>query len=1124
MPSIFSKFRKDKDGSSASIKSKKAGQQTGFGEPLPQKPVWSDAWSRKFVEPEEVQELLRVCTLEMKSRALDLPFMLLPFRPNSDSNGAKTFIRSYFGPDSTRGIQLRGQNLQQELKLTEPDVLCSVLKWCWGRLPGGVVTWEAYELFKIGEQDSDMAKDSFETFMPISVDSEARREIIEDFFDLLASIAARGKRNGLGGRKLSRLAGWWAFEHKDTGNGFDGGYKSWASAADAASHLFFAYLRSKSPGGGSGVTGISTLPMSLQSLVQATEYPPETPSLLQSSTSKIVMVVDSVSPTPFALLRRAKHFEYRDDDPSLQMFASYQDPVNALTEECRRVLESLSKINESASTITKPLKHQQDESWSRFEDLGFSGMIDETNQDDDGRSTRRRPGPDGLSSKPQSRTQDMGRPTTPSWADFLSSGFADEPGNTGPAPLLLPPDKVLPPIDTDRVRSSQSHRHMDEENNLLPGELASIAKLDLDDSFWWVWITSLAGEESAERKAVFGRCALIETSIQGARWLVIEEKVRGAAPAIEEGAYVVEKKSRFGLSKKSRLTRRKSTGKKLAVPSRNEPYQNVSSMPSKTSIGPDQHARIQAAAAALQQRQRQQDTDATSTKRSRLGEGASTKTNSVMTLQPLILSEASPAMKWANKYDKDAIREAYLGSTILGKGASSEALTNSSTAAEPKANGKAPAALNERDLPAPPPHSEELSPVENFEKPKIVEPAAQPPADPHPALEKKRTPEKSKSPSPPLSPVARKPIPSSSTAASKPVDSSPQRTDLEKEADAAALLSQSSSPSKSVKGKKLKKKSGGGGFKNLFSKKKTDKPPEAVAALQSFDSGLSAQQQQPTTLARRLSKLGKNDKASESEKSSLVVSPEPERVPSNTPSLVRHDSPARSPARSPALSPHPRHIPIEYPQQPPASLPEPSPSSLAEPTRSQKSAAPAFTQGPLEDPSALFPETRSSTEPPTPIQGQANGSLIKGSDPEETHEELLQPEPKELSPEEKAAIEREATQQQQDRWAQIRKAAADRAAARGSDDNSRPSQTSRTEDGETSGEETIESRVARIKARVAELTGNMENQAPVKPEVNRAWYVFGSLPSRSFTLTLIQNDVKFVFSSEHLLFDVCTLK
>lgn len=31
------------------------------------------------------------------------------------------------------------------------QVLCSVVKWCWSRLPGGVVGWEAYELFKVGE-------------------------------------------------------------------------------------------------------------------------------------------------------------------------------------------------------------------------------------------------------------------------------------------------------------------------------------------------------------------------------------------------------------------------------------------------------------------------------------------------------------------------------------------------------------------------------------------------------------------------------------------------------------------------------------------------------------------------------------------------------------------------------------------------------------------------------------------------------------------------------------------------------------------------------------------------------------------------------------------------------------
>lgn len=67
------------------------------------------------------------------------------------------------------------------------------------------------------------------TFIPLSVDSDARRDIIFDFFDLLSAIAAHGKLNGLAGRKLSRYAGWWAFEQADTGNGFEGGYKGWST-------------------------------------------------------------------------------------------------------------------------------------------------------------------------------------------------------------------------------------------------------------------------------------------------------------------------------------------------------------------------------------------------------------------------------------------------------------------------------------------------------------------------------------------------------------------------------------------------------------------------------------------------------------------------------------------------------------------------------------------------------------------------------------------------------------------------------------------------------------------------------------------------------------------------------
>jgi hypothetical protein len=48
-----------------------------------------------------------------------MPFLLLPFRPTSDPSAARTFIRHYF--DNT-SVPLRGWELEQELRLTEPMV------------------------------------------------------------------------------------------------------------------------------------------------------------------------------------------------------------------------------------------------------------------------------------------------------------------------------------------------------------------------------------------------------------------------------------------------------------------------------------------------------------------------------------------------------------------------------------------------------------------------------------------------------------------------------------------------------------------------------------------------------------------------------------------------------------------------------------------------------------------------------------------------------------------------------------------------------------------------------------------------------------------------------------------
>ncbi|OAX81940.1 hypothetical protein ACJ72_03721 [Emergomyces africanus] len=708
--SFFSRVFRSRDASG----SKKQTKQNGVSKDLPQKPQWTDAFLRTEVSPEEIQELLHGCTVELKSRGLDIPFLLLPFRPSSDPSSAKTFIRHYFSPPPEKPTPLRGEHLIQELRLTEPMVLCSIMKWCWSRLPGGVVTWEAYELFKVGEQDSQYARDAFSTFIPLSVESDSRTKIIFDFFDLMSAVAAHGKSNGFGGRKLSRYAGWWAFEHVDTGNGFESSYKNWASAADATSHLFFAYLRSLSPDSLRGSNGISALPISLQSLVQATEYPPETPALLQTESTKVVMIVDTVSPTPFALLRRAKNFEYRDSDHALQKFSSFEDPVRALTEECRRVLRCISLTNQSNGTASEegpgPLREA---SWSRFEDLGFTDTIEEGDGEEDWDGTvSKHTGPLGLRSAPHSRTADLGRPTTPSWADFLSSGFTDENEPRSRPPFLLPPSQALPPIQTVRGQSSQSHKRLfDQESSVEPGELASITTMDLDASFWWVWISSLSGEEPIQRKAVFGRCALIETSIAGGKWFVLEEQVKGAAPEPEVGAYIAEKKSFFGFrSRKGRLTRRKSSVKKMITTE--APYQRANSTTamSKTSIGPDQHARIQAAAAALQKKHREQEQEQEhgSDGRNRSEDKGHSKNNSVMSMQPLVMTEVSQAMKWANNYDKNAVRAAYLGNSLAGTGAPAESLQLPTDGHIQTGSLKSTGALQDREEPVVPPKEEEL--------------------------------------------------------------------------------------------------------------------------------------------------------------------------------------------------------------------------------------------------------------------------------------------------------------------------------------------------------------------------------------------------------------------------------
>src|SRR2546421_9651472 len=102
MPGLFAKVFRGKDGAGAS-KSKRNASQLDIDTTPAQPTRWEDAWTRKSVDPSEVQELLRGCTTEIKSRGAyatrknsDLPC------PRQDGSGRKIHWLTFFSPNSSR--------------------------------------------------------------------------------------------------------------------------------------------------------------------------------------------------------------------------------------------------------------------------------------------------------------------------------------------------------------------------------------------------------------------------------------------------------------------------------------------------------------------------------------------------------------------------------------------------------------------------------------------------------------------------------------------------------------------------------------------------------------------------------------------------------------------------------------------------------------------------------------------------------------------------------------------------------------------------------------------------------------------------------------------------------------
>ena len=782
--------------------------------------------------------------------------------------------------------------------------------------------------------------------------------------------------------------------------------------------------------------------------------------------TKVVMIVDVVSPTPYALLRRAKNFEYRDDDSALQEFASYEDPTQALTDECQRVLKTVSSINQSSSldNDSKTTTRTLDPSWSRFEDLGFGSTIEESDMEDQtGQfSTPTKQGNTTLRATPRSRTGDFGRPTTPSWADFLSSGFVDDGSNKSASPVLLPPDQILPPINTTiRGQSSQSHRKPPGMTSRLePGELASINKIMIDDAFWWVWISSLAGEEPTSRKAAFGRCALIETVIQEGNWMVMEEQVKGAAPEPAAGAYIAEKKGFLGFTKRGRLTRRRS-GVKKAPPTpevRNADFNSTS----MSNIAPSQQAKIHEAAAELTRRHQEPVPETNGVRRGRENMPES-KTNSVMTLQPYIKDEASPALQWASQYDKTTMRAKYLGDEFAGKGSTEmQTLPPEGLGVKELTQPTESIDIYEQRLPTAPPKDELPVPA-----PAILEDASHSPEIPqHRSMEPA---------TPPLEPEQSAVAPAPADTTQLALSNNDLRSsDPVEGADPTVLANENVRPSAgaprppSPTSKRLKKKQAGpppvqktSGIRRLFGTKRSKSRERSAPS--------SPVETNPAILAARRALEGKDQSGQE-----LSSSPQSKQnqynklrngkspvaaVQTVTQPRQQPPRPARSatpPAEHHAL-PEPTMAPPPVPDDehhgPPTSHRDEEYDQLSRVDTNEREHADrefsTFDQGPLIEQPAFAPPTESPSrsgfftpleEPSHKPQHQSVYSAVTmdtvtTDDGAQDGEELTP----QLSP--------------SDRWAQIRKNAADRAARVSEDQGSRNRTETRTDDGETSGEE-----------------------------------------------------------------------
>lgn len=455
----------------------------------------------------------------------------------------------------------------------------------------------------------------------------------------------------------------------------------------------------------------------------------------------------------------------------------------------------------------------------------------------------------------------------------------------------------------------------------------------------------------------------------------------------------------------------------IEIPAKFDP--SVPPPMNRTKVGPDQAAKIQSAAASLRQQQAQLENNQSRAP----GHGQrSQRTNSVFTLQPVILSEATPAMKWASKYDRDAIRDAYLNGLPLPEGnAPSRPATERSLPALPTEGleGEREEDYRPRPVSMMPPPTQPMSRPEPASKPEPIsksEPINKPEPISKPApISKVTSVLPSQTPAPMNHPALSLPSPTTNGRTSPALQSPPLSPPSQK-----SRASTNSTPEKTKKTNR---------FKSFFSGSKKSEPgrttPQPIETSNNGNLGAPTQGlgRKPSMSKKKHSPIEFQGTVSEAAPATQLVVPTSETRPQ------LHESGSSNPC--------------------------------SEEMRVATQAFSSFDQGPLIDQPAFIPDDDSSATSESASPAEESRPMV----PEKEDSVMVSEESASVSPVEMPV---------QDRWAQIRKNAAERAKVAPKTSEEYTDARGSIDDGETSGEETIESRVARIKARVAELTGNVE--------------------------------------------------